>query len=53
MNKYTWTIAVAPMNANSNNYPARIEVKHDIRIVRIVIVQIRTIDKQMIIKILG
>ncbi|VAW24575.1 hypothetical protein MNBD_BACTEROID01-1169, partial [hydrothermal vent metagenome] len=34
-------------------YPTRIEVKHDRKIGWIVIDQIRTIDKQRIIKVLG
>ncbi len=53
MNKYPRTIIVAPMTTNSKNYPARIEVKHDRRIGRIVIDQIRIIDKQRILTILG
>ena len=53
MNKYLRTIIVAPMTTNSKKYPTRIEVKHDRRIGWIVIDQIRTIDKQRIIKILG
>jgi len=53
MNKYLRTIIVAPMTTNSKKYPTRIEVKHDRKIGWIVIDQIRTIDKQRIIKILG
>ena len=53
MNKYLRTIIVAPMTTNSRKYPTRIEVKHDRKIGWIVIDQIRTIDKQRIIKILG
>ncbi len=53
MNKYLRTIIVAPMTTNSKKYPTRIEVKHDRKIGWIVIEQIRTIDKQRIIKILG
>ncbi|NOZ35084.1 MAG: type II toxin-antitoxin system PemK/MazF family toxin [Chlorobi bacterium] len=53
MNKHLRTIIVAQMTTNSKNYPTRIEVKHDKRIDWIVIDQIRTIDKQRIIKILG
>jgi mRNA interferase MazF len=53
MNKYLRTIIVAPMTTNSKKYPTRIEVKHDRKIAWIVIDQIRTIDKQRIIKILG
>ncbi len=53
MNKHLRTIIVAPMTTNSKKYPTRIEVKHDRKIGWIVIDQIRTIDKQRIIKILG
>ena len=53
MNKYLRAIIVAPMTTNSKRYPTRIEVKHDRKIGWIVIDQIRTIDKQRIIKILG
>ena len=53
MNKYLRTIVVAPMTTTSKKYPTRIEVKHDGKIGWIVIDQIRTIDKQRIIKVLG
>jgi len=53
MNKYLQTIVIAPMTTTSKKYPTRIEVKHDRKIGWIVIDQIRTIDKQRIIKILG
>jgi mRNA interferase MazF len=53
MNKYLRTIIVAPMTTTSRKYPTRIEVKHDKKIGWIVIDQIRTIDKQRIIKVLG
>ncbi|MEA3495598.1 MAG: type II toxin-antitoxin system PemK/MazF family toxin, partial [Bacteroidota bacterium] len=53
MNKYLRTIIVAPMTTKSRKYPTRIEVKHDRKIAWIVIDQIRTIDKQRIIRALG
>ena len=53
MNKYLRTITVAPMTTTSRKYPTRIEVKHDRKIGWIVIDQIRTIDKQRIIRVLG
>ena len=52
MNKYLRTIIVAPMTTTSRKYPTRIEVKHDRKIGWIVIDQIRTIDKQRIIRVL-
>jgi mRNA interferase MazF len=53
MNKHLRTIVIAPMTTKSRKYPTRIEVKHDRKTGWIVIDQIRTIDKQRIIKILG
>ena len=53
MNRYLRAIIVAPMTTTSRKYPTRIEVKYDRKIGWIVIDQIRTIDKQRIIKILG
>ena len=53
MNKYLRTIVIAPMTTSSKNYPTRVEVKHDNRIGWIVLDQVRTIDKQRIIKSYG
>ena len=53
MNKYLKTIIVAPMTTSSKNYPTRIEIKHNDKIGWIVRDQIRTIDKQRILKVLG
>ena len=53
MNKYLRTIIVAPMTTTSKKYPTRTEVKHDNKIGQIAVDQIRTIDKQRIIKISG
>ena len=53
MNKHLRTIIVAPMTTTSRKYPSRIEVKHEQKIGWIVIDQIRSIDKQRIIKVLG
>ena len=53
MNKYLQTIVVAPMTTTSRKDPTRIEVKHDRKIGWIVIDQIRTIDKQRIVRTLG
>ena len=53
MNKYLRTIIIAPMTTKSRKYPTRIEVKHDSKIGWAVIDQIRTIDKQRIIRVLG
>jgi mRNA interferase MazF len=53
MNKFLNTVVIAPMTTGSKNYPTRIEVRHDNKIGWIVLDQIRTIDKQRIIKDLG
>jgi len=53
MNKHLRTIVVAPMTTSSKNYPTRVEIKHDNRIGWVVLDQVRTIDKQRIIKTLG
>ncbi|WP_298247558.1 type II toxin-antitoxin system PemK/MazF family toxin [uncultured Christiangramia sp.] len=51
MNKYLRTIIVAPMTTNTKKYPTRIAVKSHGKKGMIAIDQIRTIDKQRIVKI--
>ena len=53
MNKYLRTVVIAPMTASSTKYPTRVKVKHDNKIGRIVLDQIRTTDRQRIIKVFG
>lgn len=53
MNKYLRTIVIAPMTTTSKKYPTRVEIKHDNKIGWIVLDQIRTVDKQRILKELG
>ena len=53
MNKYLRTVVIAPLTTSSKSYPTRIEVKHENKIGWIVLDQIRTIDKQRIVKPLG
>jgi mRNA interferase MazF len=53
MNKYLRTIVIAPMTTSSKKYPTRVEIKHDNKIGWVILDQIRTIDKQRIIKELG
>ena len=53
MNKYLNTIVIAPMTSSSKNYPTRLEINHDSKKGWIVLDQIRTVDRQRIIKILG
>ena len=51
MNKYLRTIVVAPMTTNLTKYPTRISIKTNDKKGMIAIDQIRTIDKQRIIKV--
>jgi mRNA interferase MazF len=53
MNKHLQTIVIAPMTSTSKPYPTRIEVVHTEKSGWIVIDQLRTIDRQRIIKALG
>ena len=53
MNKHLRTVVIAPMTTSSKNYPTRVEIKHDNKIGWVVLDQVRTIDKQRIIKSLG
>ncbi len=53
MNKFLNTVVIAPMTTSSKNYPTRIEIRHENNIGWVVLDQIRTIDKQRIIKNLG
>lgn len=53
MNKYLQTIVIAPMTSSSKNYPTRVAVKHNKQKGWIVIDQIRTIDRQRIVRIFG
>jgi mRNA interferase MazF len=50
MNRHLRTIIIAPMTSQSKNYPTRIEVKHNQKNGWIVLDQIRTIDKQRVLK---
>lgn len=50
MNKYLQTIIIAPMTSQSKNYPTRVDVKHNQKKGWIVLDQIRTIDKQRVLK---
>ena len=53
MNKYLRTVVIAPITTSSKKYPTRVKVKHDNKIGWIVLDQIRTIDRQRIIKVFG
>ncbi len=53
MNKYLNTIVISPMTSSSKSYPTRILVNHNKTKGWVVLDQIRTIDRQRIIKKLG
>lgn len=53
MNKYLQTIVIAPMTSSSKAYPTRVEINHDKKKGWIVLDQIRTVDRQRIVKALG
>jgi len=53
MNKYLQTIVIAPMTSSSRPYPTRVEVRHNKTKGWIVLDQIRTVDRQRIIKVLA
>jgi len=52
MNKYLQTIVIAPMTSNSKSYPTRVPVKHNKTKGWVVLDQIRTVDRQRIVKVL-
>ena len=53
MYKYLNTIVISPMTSSSKSYPTRILVNHNKTKGWVVLDQIRTIDRQRIIKKLG
>ncbi|MEO5647623.1 MAG: type II toxin-antitoxin system PemK/MazF family toxin [Chitinophagaceae bacterium] len=53
MNKFLQTIVIAPMTSSSKPYPTRVEIRQKKTKGWIVLDQIRTIDRQRIIKSLG
>jgi len=53
MNRHLNTLVIAPMTSQSKNYPTRLKVKHNNKTGWIVLDQIRTIDKQRVVKNLG
>ena len=53
MNKHLRTVVIAPVTSSSKNYPTRVEIKHDNKIGWVVLDQIRTVDKQRVLKGLG
>ena len=52
MNKYLQTVIISPMTSQSKHYPTRIETRHNNNKGWIVLDQLRTVDKQRILKVL-
>ncbi len=52
MNRYLQTIVIAPMTSSSKPYPTRIEVKHKMTKGWLVLDQIRSVDRQRVVRIL-
>ena len=53
MNNRLKTVTLAPMTTKNHKYPTRVQVKHNNQVGWVILDQIRTIDKQRIIKKLG
>jgi mRNA interferase MazF len=53
MNKFLKTVVIAPMTTSSKDYPTRVEIRHNNKIGWIVVDQLRTIDRQRVVKELG
>ena len=53
MNKYLRTVVIAPMTTSSKQYPTRVKIKHENKTGWIVLDQIRTIDRQRVIRSFG
>ena len=53
MNKFLRTIVIAPMTSSSKSYPTRVEIRFNKTKGWIVLDQVRTVDRQRVIKSLG
>ena len=53
MNKHLDTVVIAPMTSSSKRYPSRLEIFYNNQNNWIVLDQIRTVDKQRIVKVFG
>ncbi|MDH5399194.1 MAG: type II toxin-antitoxin system PemK/MazF family toxin [Cyclobacteriaceae bacterium] len=52
MNKYLRTLVIAPMITGARQYPTRVPVFHDNKKGQVALDQVRTIDKQRVVKVL-
>lgn len=50
MNRHLQTIVIAPVTSTARTYPTRVEIKHDKTKGWVVLDQIRTVDRQRIVK---
>ncbi len=53
INRHLRTVTIAPMTTKGRKYPTRVKVKHNHQTGWVILDQIRTIDKQRIIRKLG
>lgn len=53
MNRHIQTVIIAPMTTKSHDYPSRVKIRFQGKSGWIVLDQIRTVDKQRLIKRLG
>ncbi|HLR37988.1 MAG TPA: type II toxin-antitoxin system PemK/MazF family toxin [Chitinophagaceae bacterium] len=53
MNKYLRTIVIAPITSSSKSYPTRVKIKEGNTKGRIVLDQIRTVDRKRVVKKFG
>lgn len=53
MNRHLQTIVIAPMTSSPKAYPTRVQIDFEMKKGSIVLDQIRTVDRQRIIKVLG
>lgn len=53
MNRQLNTLVVAPMMSTSKSYPSRVQVQSGERVGWVMIDQVRTIDRQRVVKVLG
>jgi mRNA interferase MazF len=51
MNLYLRTLVIAPLTSQSKEYPTRVKVKHNKKDGWVALDQIRTVDKQRVVKI--
>jgi mRNA interferase MazF len=53
MNQYIRTVIIAPMTSKLRNYKSRVEIEFDRKKGQVMLDQLRTVDKQRLVKNLG